>query len=117
MEADLHGLGAQHYDLLLHCGDLAYDMDTSNGRNGDAFMADIQPIAAYLPYMVSAGRACHGAPRLLAHSARVRRPAYCPFVLPPPLCVLPPFRASHGVGSPRRVIPTEHQVELSRELV
>jgi hypothetical protein len=39
VEADLHGPGAEHYDLLLHCGDLAYDMDSSNGRNGDAFMA------------------------------------------------------------------------------
>lgn len=42
-------------DALIHCGDLAYDLDTSNGRNGDAFLRDIEPIAAYVPYMISAG--------------------------------------------------------------
>ena len=40
---------------MLHCGDLGYDLDDSNGRNGDAFLRDIEPIAAYVPYMVSAG--------------------------------------------------------------
>ena len=42
-------------DAMLHCGDLGYDLDDSNGRNGDAFLQDIEPIAAYVPYMVSAG--------------------------------------------------------------
>jgi hypothetical protein len=42
-------------DAMLHCGDLGYDLDTSNGRNGDAFLSDIEPIAAYVPYMVTAG--------------------------------------------------------------
>ena len=42
-------------DAMLHCGDLGYDLDDSNGRNGDAFLRDIEPIAAYVPYMVSAG--------------------------------------------------------------
>lgn len=42
-------------DAMLHCGDLGYDLDSSNGRNGDAFLRDIEPIAAYVPYMVSAG--------------------------------------------------------------
>ena len=42
-------------DAMLHCGDLGYDLDDSNGRNGDAFLRDIEPVAAYVPYMVSAG--------------------------------------------------------------
>ena len=42
-------------DAMLHCGDLGYDLDSSDGRNGDAFLRDIEPIAAYVPYMVSAG--------------------------------------------------------------
>jgi len=42
-------------DAMLHCGDLGYDLDDSDGRNGDAFLRDIEPIAAYVPYMVSAG--------------------------------------------------------------
>lgn len=46
-------------DALIHCGDLAYDMDSSNGRNGDAFLRDMEPIAAYVPYMISAGNHEH----------------------------------------------------------
>jgi len=42
-------------DVMLHCGDIGYDLDDSNGRTGDAFMRDIEIIAAYVPYMVSAG--------------------------------------------------------------
>ena len=36
-------------------GDFAYNMDTENGRVGDAFMNQIQSVAAYLPYMTSVG--------------------------------------------------------------
>lgn len=42
-------------DVLIQCGDFAYDLDTDNGKNGDEFMEHIQPVAAYVPYMVSAG--------------------------------------------------------------
>ncbi|ELU15836.1 hypothetical protein CAPTEDRAFT_208627 [Capitella teleta] len=35
--------------------DFAYDMDTDNARYGDIFMNQIQPIAAYVPYMVCPG--------------------------------------------------------------
>lgn len=43
------------YDAILHVGDFAYDMDTDNGRIGDDFMTQIQPIASYLPYMTCPG--------------------------------------------------------------
>ena len=43
------------YDAILHVGDFAYDMHTDNGRVGDAFMNQIQPIAATLPYMTCVG--------------------------------------------------------------
>lgn len=64
IEKEIHGSGGgggdgggvvAMPDMLVHCGDLAYDLDTSNGRNGDAFLRDIEPIAAYIPYMISAG--------------------------------------------------------------
>ena len=42
-------------DAILHCGDLAYDMDSSDGRVGDAFSRDLEPIASSVPYMVSPG--------------------------------------------------------------
>ncbi|BET01030.1 Purple acid [Nesidiocoris tenuis] len=43
------------YDAILHVGDFAYDMRNDNGEVGDQFMRQIEPIAAYVPYMVSAG--------------------------------------------------------------
>ena len=46
---------ARALDMVLHVGDFAYDMDSDNGRNGDAFMRDIQELAATVPYMVSHG--------------------------------------------------------------
>ena len=45
----------KNYDVLIHCGDFAYDLDTDNGRVGDAWMRSIEPVSAYLPYMVSPG--------------------------------------------------------------
>uniref|UniRef100_A0A146M8T4 Purple acid phosphatase n=1 Tax=Lygus hesperus TaxID=30085 RepID=A0A146M8T4_LYGHE len=42
-------------DAVLHVGDFAYDMRDDDGQVGDQFMRQIEPIAAYLPYMVSAG--------------------------------------------------------------
>lgn len=42
-------------DMVLHVGDMAYDFHSDNGRNGDAWMRDIEPLAAYVPYMVSHG--------------------------------------------------------------
>ncbi|KAL7632302.1 UNVERIFIED_CONTAM: hypothetical protein RMT77_017407 [Armadillidium vulgare] len=43
------------YDGIIHVGDFAYNMDDENAKVGDAFMNNIQPIAAYLPYMVCPG--------------------------------------------------------------
>jgi len=56
----------KRYDLVLHAGDIAYDLHkatpalcsdkTCAPRNiGDAFMEDIQPIASHVPYMVAPG--------------------------------------------------------------
>lgn len=43
------------YDAILHVGDMAYDLDTDNAKVGDEFMRQIEPIAAYLPYMTCVG--------------------------------------------------------------
>ncbi|KAJ8940375.1 hypothetical protein NQ318_015768 [Aromia moschata] len=43
------------YDAILHVGDFAYDMDSDNAEVGDAFMRQIESIAAYLPYMTCPG--------------------------------------------------------------
>ncbi|XP_073248091.1 acid phosphatase type 7-like [Porites lutea] len=44
-----------HFDGILHVGDFAYNMDTDQAQVGDDFMNQIQPIAAYLPYMTCPG--------------------------------------------------------------
>ncbi|XP_067935187.1 acid phosphatase type 7-like isoform X2 [Watersipora subatra] len=46
-------------DVVLHVGDFAYDLDSDSGRVGDAFMRQIEPIAAYVPYMTSVGNHEH----------------------------------------------------------
>ncbi|KAI6233597.1 Purple acid phosphatase [Aphelenchoides fujianensis] len=38
------------FDMILHVGDLAYNLDTDDGNVGDEFMRQIEPIAAILPY-------------------------------------------------------------------
>lgn len=43
------------YDAILHLGDFAYDMCDENGKVGDQFMRQLEPLAARLPYMVSVG--------------------------------------------------------------
>jgi len=43
------------YDMFLHVGDFAYDMFDYNGEIGDQFMRQIEPVAAYVPYMVAVG--------------------------------------------------------------
>uniref|UniRef100_A0A1I7RSK0 Purple acid phosphatase n=1 Tax=Bursaphelenchus xylophilus TaxID=6326 RepID=A0A1I7RSK0_BURXY len=49
--------GAQDglYDVVLHVGDMAYDLDTEKGNFGDEFLRQIEPIAAYVPYQVVPG--------------------------------------------------------------
>ncbi|XP_046967699.1 acid phosphatase type 7 isoform X1 [Vanessa cardui] len=44
-----------HFDMILHVGDFAYDMDTDEALVGDEFMRQIQPLAAVLPYMTCPG--------------------------------------------------------------
>lgn len=43
------------YDAIIHVGDFAYDMDSENAAVGDQYMRQIEPIAAYVPYMVCVG--------------------------------------------------------------
>jgi len=43
------------YTGVIHVGDFAYDFNDHGGKRGDRFMENIQPIAAYLPYMTAVG--------------------------------------------------------------
>ena len=45
----------KNIDAILHIGDFAYDLLDNNGLVGDQFMMDIEPIAAYTPYMTAVG--------------------------------------------------------------
>eukprot|EP00026_Physarum_polycephalum_P008800 Phypoly_transcript_08901.p1 GENE.Phypoly_transcript_08901~~Phypoly_transcript_08901.p1 ORF type:complete len:352 (+),score=45.93 Phypoly_transcript_08901:345-1400(+) len=42
-------------DLIVHNGDLAYDLDDLNGAVGEEFMENIQEISSRVPYTVSPG--------------------------------------------------------------
>jgi hypothetical protein len=42
-------------DVVVHIGDAAYDLDSNSGATGDAFMVQIEPLAAHLPYMICPG--------------------------------------------------------------
>lgn len=42
-------------DVIIHVGDIAYNMDSNQGKTGDIFMNQIQNLAAYVPYMVCLG--------------------------------------------------------------
>lgn len=43
------------FDMVIHNGDFAYDLDSKNGLVGDQFMRLIEPIAARVPYQTSVG--------------------------------------------------------------
>nr|AYV89047.1 Iron/zinc purple acid phosphatase-like protein [Tetranychus truncatus] len=43
------------FDAILHVGDFAYDLDSDNARVGDQFMRQVEPFAAYVPYMATVG--------------------------------------------------------------
>ncbi|CAB3223364.1 unnamed protein product [Arctia plantaginis] len=45
----------ERFDVILHVGDFAYDMDTDDALVGDEFMRQIQPLAAIVPYMTCPG--------------------------------------------------------------
>lgn len=38
------------FDMIIHVGDFAYNLEDDNGHRGDAFMNEVQPLAAYVPY-------------------------------------------------------------------
>ncbi|MFH4974730.1 hypothetical protein AB6A40_001439 [Gnathostoma spinigerum] len=42
-------------DMVLHIGDIAYDLHTDDGDFGDAFGRQIEPISATIPYMMVVG--------------------------------------------------------------
>jgi hypothetical protein len=66
-------LKEEAYSSIWHLGDLAYDLHTDNGRRGDQFLRDIEPLVARVPYMVVPGN--HEFKRRFKHlSARFRMP-------------------------------------------
>lgn len=63
------------YDVVLHAGDIAYNLHDENGAVGDAFMADIEPVASRVPYLVSPGN--HESYYNFSHfNARFTTPGY-----------------------------------------
>ena len=48
-------VGDGDYDAVIHVGDMAYDMAELEGKRGDVFMEQIEPIASMVPYMTCPG--------------------------------------------------------------
>ncbi|CAG9328406.1 unnamed protein product [Blepharisma stoltei] len=46
---------SRNYLGILHMGDIAYDLDTDNGKIGDDYLNMVEPIVASFPYMVEPG--------------------------------------------------------------
>jgi acid phosphatase type 7 len=42
-------------DMILHAGDIAYNLHYHDGKTGDQFMQQIEPLATRVPYMVAPG--------------------------------------------------------------
>uniref|UniRef100_A0A915EAX6 Purple acid phosphatase n=1 Tax=Ditylenchus dipsaci TaxID=166011 RepID=A0A915EAX6_9BILA len=42
-------------DIMFHIGDFAYNMHDDDGKVGDQFLRQIEPLTAYIPYMTAAG--------------------------------------------------------------
>jgi len=53
--------------VAIHVGDMAYDLEFDGGENGDAFMNQIQDIAANIPYMTCVGNHEPGEANDFAH--------------------------------------------------
>ena len=51
----LRASAAGEFDLILHAGDVAYDLDSSNSQTGNNYMNAIQPATATKPYMFATG--------------------------------------------------------------
>ena len=61
-------------DAVIHNGDFAYDFNSRNGKKGDTFMQEIEPIASKVPYMVSIGNHEKGV-RILHYYYRFTMPS------------------------------------------
>jgi len=65
------------FDTLLHAGDFAYDFDSEQGRVGDGYFRQLEPVASALPY--------NGIPGVRAAvPRRAGAAAACTLTPPPP---------------------------------
>ena len=82
-------------DVVLHVGDIAYDLQSNSGASGDAFVQEVEPFAANMPVhfcpgnhedcaLISlrsrhhTGRASSPAPSLLTHTPHTSLPPLLP---------------------------------------
>ena len=47
--------GGGAFDAVLHCGDFAYDMHDQDGRLGEQFLENLEPLIASVPYLTAPG--------------------------------------------------------------
>ena len=52
---EMSGFSLNQFDLYIHVGDLAYDINDQNGQNGDDYFNSLIPVVTKLPYLPIAG--------------------------------------------------------------
>ena len=52
---DLARTNFTQISAYIHLGDIAYNLSSQSGKRGDSYMNTVQPFAASIPYMVTAG--------------------------------------------------------------
>lgn len=76
------------FDVVLHVGDMAYDLPDDSGRTGDEFLSDLEPIASYIPYMTCPGNHERDCPP--SHDEKCSKPPYTNYRRYIPPAYLPP---------------------------
>jgi hypothetical protein len=49
------GVGTAPFDAVLHCGDFAYDLHDQDGRRGEQFLENLEPLIGTVPYLTAPG--------------------------------------------------------------
>ena len=64
------------FDIIIHVGDIAYDLHTDAGDRGDEFMNRMEPIFSRYPYMVIAGNHENDHQNFSHYQNRFRMPGF-----------------------------------------
>jgi len=103
------------FDIVLHAGDVAYDLDSSSSQVGNEFMNAIQPYAASKPYMLATGKCvARRAPPPVVRPGAPGCPPPPPSFLPAPATKPTARRAATSSCSSSRAFRRTRAASLTR---